>query len=60
VNASTARRFESSGLGLPLSQKLAHLFGSHIEFESHFGQGITFRPPLKPSYGPMRASICRL
>ena len=44
-----ARRVEASGLGLHLSPKLAHLFGSTIEFESHFGQGSTFKLVLKPS-----------
>ncbi|MEW5959883.1 MAG: PAS domain S-box protein, partial [Chloroflexota bacterium] len=38
----TSRRFEGTGLGLHLSQKLAHLIGAHIEFESKFGQGSKF------------------
>jgi signal transduction histidine kinase len=49
VDASTTRRFEGTGLGLHLSQKLAHLLGSRIEFESHFGQGSTFKLMLEPS-----------
>jgi signal transduction histidine kinase len=49
VDASTTRRFEGTGLGLHLSQKLAHLLNSNIEFESHFGQGSTFKLVLKPS-----------
>jgi light-regulated signal transduction histidine kinase (bacteriophytochrome) len=42
-------RFKPSGLGLHLSQKLAHWLSSKIGFESHFGQGSTFKLVLKPS-----------
>jgi PAS domain S-box-containing protein len=38
----TSRRFEGTGLGLHLSQKLAHLFGGYIEFQSEYGQGSRF------------------
>jgi protein-histidine pros-kinase len=38
----TSRRFEGTGLGLHLSQKLAHLLGGHIEFQSEYGQGSRF------------------
>jgi PAS domain S-box-containing protein len=37
-----ARRHEGTGLGLYLSQKLATLLGSRIEFRSELGQGSTF------------------
>jgi len=36
------RRHEGTGLGLYLSQKLANLLGSQIEFRSEFGAGSTF------------------
>jgi signal transduction histidine kinase len=40
---SGVRRHEGTGLRLYLSQKLAALLGGHIEFESEFGKGSTFR-----------------
>ena len=42
VGPSGARRAEGTGLGLHLSQKLAHLLGGHIEFHSEYGRGSTF------------------
>ena len=40
---SSARRHEGTGLGLYLSQKLATLLGGHIEFQSEYGKGSTFK-----------------
>jgi PAS domain S-box-containing protein len=42
VDAQTARRFEGTGLGLHLSQKLAGLLGGQITFDSEFGKGSRF------------------
>jgi PAS domain S-box-containing protein len=42
VDTFGARRYEGTGLGLHLSQKLAHLLGGAISFESQFGQGSRF------------------
>jgi len=41
------RRHEGTGLGLHLSQKLAELLGSRIEFHSEFGTGSTFTLVLR-------------
>ena len=43
VAGGELRRREGTGLGLYLSQKLAGLLGGHIEFDSVYGQGSTFR-----------------
>ena len=47
------RRSQGTGLGLPLSQKLAALLGGRIEVESSAGMGSTFRLvlPVQPAQG---------
>jgi len=40
--AQSSGRFEGTGLGLHLSQKLAELLGGSITFTSEFGKGSTF------------------
>jgi len=47
VDAVGARRYEGTGLGLHLSQKLAHLLGGAISLESKFGKGSKFTLLLK-------------
>lgn len=47
--ASGDRRYEGTGLGLHLSQKLAELLSGRIAFESEFGKGSTFRLTLPQS-----------
>jgi protein-histidine pros-kinase len=42
VDSSPVRRFEGTGLGLHLSQKLANLLGAQITFQSEYGKGSTF------------------
>jgi protein-histidine pros-kinase len=42
VGPPRKRRFEGTGLGLHLSQKLAELLGGRITFQSEFGRGSTF------------------
>ena len=42
VHAATKRRYDGTGLGLHLSQKLAELLGGYITFQSEYGTGSTF------------------
>ncbi len=43
-------RVKGTGLGLPLSKKLAELLGGHIAVESTPGEGSTFSVTLPRSY----------
>lgn len=42
IDSSTTRKYEGTGLGLHLSEKLAELLGGHIVLQSEHGQGSTF------------------
>jgi protein-histidine pros-kinase len=42
VESSATRRYEGTGLGLYISQKLAELIDARIDFESDYGTGSTF------------------
>lgn len=42
IDSSSTRKFEGTGLGLHLSQKLAELLSGRISFQSKFGEGSTF------------------
>jgi protein-histidine pros-kinase len=42
ANDESARRRQGTGLGLHLSQKLAHLLGGRIDFQSEYGKSGTF------------------
>jgi PAS domain S-box-containing protein len=47
VELSATRRFEGTGLGLYISQKLALLIDAKISFESDYGSGSTFTLELQ-------------
>lgn len=42
VDSSSTRAYEGTGLGLHVSQKLAHMIGGQIRFESAYGKGSAF------------------
>jgi signal transduction histidine kinase len=55
VEGPLQQRVRGTGLGLPLSKKLAALLGGHIEVESELGAGSTFIltvPRVLPVSGP--------
>jgi PAS domain S-box-containing protein len=47
LDATSTRRFEGTGLGLYLSQKLAELIDGKLEIQSEFGKGSTFTLALE-------------
>ncbi|MDX1520511.1 MAG: ATP-binding protein, partial [Anaerolineae bacterium] len=60
IDSSVGRRAEGTGLGMPISRRLAHLHGGDLWFESKAGQGSTFylSVPVNPP-DVVRANISR-
>jgi len=58
VDSATNRRYTGTGLGLVISQKLAHLIGGSISLESEAGtcRSLSFRFPLTLTQGDRPAS----
>ena len=42
IDSSSTRRYEGTGLGLYLSQRLSHLIDGHLSFTSEYGKGSSF------------------
>ena len=52
VDSPLQRKVRGTGLGLPLSKKLAELLGGHIELESEVGVGSSFKLHIPAKYQP--------
>lgn len=50
IDSSLQKRVKGTGLGLPLSRKLAELLGGSVEVQSSVGSGSTFRLTIPASY----------
>ncbi len=50
ADTSTTRRYGGTGLGLIISNSLAHKMGSRIQFESEYGKGSKFFFTVETSY----------
>jgi signal transduction histidine kinase/CheY-like chemotaxis protein len=50
IDSSMQRRVKGTGLGLPLSRKLAELLGGVVEVQSQLGQGSTFVLKVPTNY----------
>ncbi|MEX2263649.1 MAG: ATP-binding protein [Bryobacteraceae bacterium] len=51
------RRMKGSGLGLPLSRKLAELLGGGIEAESRLGYGSVFRVTIPANFTTFKSTV---
>lgn len=57
VDSAMQRKVKGTGLGLPLSRKLAELLGGHVELESTVGQGSTFSLKVPATYPGVASEV---
>lgn len=52
VDGSNTRKYKGTGLGLPISRRLARMLGGDLVVESDYGNGSTFILTIPPVYVP--------
>ncbi len=62
IDSSHSRKYKGTGLGLPISRRLARLLGGDLACESVYGEGATFTlsvPPELPQSAEEKADVLR-
>ncbi len=62
IDSSHSRKYKGTGLGLPISRRLARLLGGDLVCESVYGEGSTFTltvPPELPKTAEEKADVLR-
>ena len=56
IDSSHSRKYKGTGLGLPISRRLARMLGGDLTVESAYGQGSTFRLRIPVVFTPEKGA----